>query len=92
MADRIEAVLDALLDPLVTYGFIDPKGPGTPMLTERDFIVQALYTGKHERAQKAPQGEPEAERHECQRCGSDEWTWCDYRGCSDCFEADRVEA
>ncbi len=24
--------------------------------------------------------------HECQRCNSQEWTWCDYRGCSVCFE------
>lgn len=32
---------------------------------------------------------PGTGEHECQRCGSDEWTWCDYRGCSDCFEPDR---
>lgn len=32
---------------------------------------------------------PGTAEHECQRCGSDEWTWCDYRGCSNCFEPDR---
>lgn len=32
---------------------------------------------------------PGTAEHECQRCGSDEWTWCDYRGCSGCFEPDR---
>lgn len=23
-------------------------------------------------------------RHECQRCGSDEWEYVDYGGCSEC--------
>lgn len=26
-----------------------------------------------------------AEKHECQRCGSDEWEYVDYGGCSVCL-------
>lgn len=29
---------------------------------------------------------PRAAKAACMRCLSDEWTWCDYRGCSVCFE------
>lgn len=28
--------------------------------------------------------------HECQRCSSSEWEWCDYRGCSKCFDRESL--
>jgi hypothetical protein len=31
-------------------------------------------------------------KHECQRCGSDEWEYVDYGGCSECRPIDEREA
>lgn len=51
LLDRLDAVFAVLADGHVTYGFIDPnnvEAGGTPMLTERDALVRALFTGGHD--------------------------------------------
>lgn len=40
---RIERVLTTIQDANVTYGIIGDDGSATPMMVERDAIVEALY-------------------------------------------------
>lgn len=49
LCDRLTAVLAAIQDGHVTYGYVGEGGAnGTPMHVERDAIVRALYTGVHD--------------------------------------------
>lgn len=52
LCDRIQAVIDATIDAQVTYGLIDTdaeniEASASPMFTERDAIIRALFTGRH---------------------------------------------
>lgn len=53
LCDRIQAVIDATIDARVTYGLINPDAEdiaasASPMFTERDAVVRALFAGKHD--------------------------------------------
>lgn len=52
LCDRIQAVIDSTIDARVTYGLINPDAEdiaasASPMFTERDAVIRALYTGSH---------------------------------------------